>query len=393
MSGITIVSDNSSLEASLLDFYGQALAVRRVWSSQWRDPAESAMDACAADPELLIIGGDVEPADVRSILPEVDRRFPSVAVLVLTQTRNPDFIVEMLRLGARDVIEEQPASEAFRSSVDGLLALARERRNVHKSGEATLRRRVISVLSPKGGTGKTTVATNLAVGLARRVPNQVLLIDLDVQFGDCAPALGLTPEHSLTQALASSNYERSALKVFLSGHPSGLAVLSPPNDLAEADEIDIDVLKRTVGALAEEFPFVIIDTAAGIDSQAVSAMEFSTDFLLVSTTDVPSIRALSRQIEALDEIGFVSQRRTFVLNRANAKVGLSVADVEAAIGLKASFQIPSSRSIPISTNEGIPAIDRETGSLSRRFEDIAEHFAPKTERQSKSMFKSLRKVR
>lgn len=393
MSGITIVSENPALEASLLETYGQTLAVRRVWSSQWRDPAESAMDACAADPELLIIGGDVEPDDVRSILPEIDRRFPNVAVLVLTQTRNPEFIVEILRLGARDVIDEQPASPEFGSAIDGLLSLARERRSVHNAGTATPRRRVISVLSPKGGTGKTTVATNLAVGLARRAPNQVLLIDLDVQFGDCAPALGLTPEHSLTQALASSTYERSALKVFLTGHHSGLAVLSPPDDLAEADEIDIDELKRTVGALVEEFPFVIIDTAAGIDSQAVSAMEFSTDFLLVSTTDVPSIRALTRQIEALDHIGFVSQRRTFVLNRANAKVGLSVADVEAAIGLEASFQIPSSRSIPISTNEGVPAIDRETGSLARKFEELAEHFAPKAERQSKSLFKSLRKDR
>lgn len=393
MSGITVVSENPSLEATLLELYGQSIAVRRVWSSQWRDPAESAMDACAADPELLVIGGDIEPNDVRSLVPEVDRRFPSVAILVLTQNRDPEFIVEVLRLGARDVIEEQPASPAFRSSVDGLLALARERRSVHTTGATTPRRRVISVLSPKGGTGKTTVATNLAVGLARRVPNQVLLIDLDVQFGDCAPALGLAPEHSLTQALASSNYERSALKVFLSGHPSGLAVLSPSDDLAESDDIDPDVLKRTVGALVEEFPFVVIDTAAGIDSHAVSSMEFSTDFLLVSTTDVPSIRALGRQIEALDQIGFVSQRRTFVLNRANAKVGLSVADVEAAIGLEASFQIPSSRSIPISTNEGVPAIDRETGSLARRFDELADFFAPKADRPTKSLFKSLRKDR
>ena len=393
MSGITLVSENSSLERSLLTMFGGELAVRRVWSSQWRDPAETAMDACAADPELLVLGGDLQPEDVRSLVPEVDRHFPSTVILVLTQSRNADFIVDVLRLGARDVIDEEPASPEFREHIDGLLQLARQRRRARTGGTASPRRRVISILSPKGGTGKTTIATNLAVGLARRAPNQVLLIDLDVQFGDCAPALGLSPEHSMTQALASAAHERSALKVFLTGHPSGLAVLSPPDDLVEADDLDIDRMKLMIGALVEEFPFVIIDTAAGIDPVAITAMEFSTDFLLVSTTDVPSIRALRRQIEALDQIGFVAQRRTFLLNRANAKVGLSVSDVEAAVGMEATFEIPSSRTVPISTNEGTPLVERETGSLSRKFDEIAEYFAPAAERPSKSLFRSLRKDR
>ena len=389
MSGISIVSGNSSLEVSLIELYGRELAVRRVWSDQWRDPAESAMDACAADPDLLVIGGDVEKDDVRTLVPEVDRRFPNTTILVLTQTRDPDFIVEALRLGARDVVEESPTTEAFKADLDRALGIATQRRENRGQAQSSLRRRVITVLSPKGGTGKTTVSTNLALGLARRVPNQVLLVDLDVQFGDCAPALGLEPEHSLSHAIDAASHERSALKVFLTAHPSGLAVLPPPEDLVEADEINADQLKLTVGALTEEFPFVVIDTSAGIDARAVAAMEFSTDLLLVSTTDVPSIRALRKQLDALDQIGFISQRRTFVLNRSNAKVGLSVSDVEAAIGLQASFQIPSSRSIPVSTNEGIPIIEKDTAGLGRKFEEMADYYAPKSDAPSRSLFRNL----
>ncbi len=388
MSGITVVSTNPSLETSLLALYGKQTAVRRVWSDQWTDPTETAMDVCAADPEMVVIGSDVNWDDVRSLIPEIDVRYPGVATVTLVQTRDPALESELFRLGARDVIAETPVGEDLKRDLDRVFDRAIQRRQTAAVVSTGLRRRVISVLSPKGGTGKTTVATNVAVALARRLPNQVLLLDLDTQFGDCAPALSLQPEHSLADVIGSSAQERSALKVFLTTHPSSLAVLAPPDDLALAEEIGGDDLKRSLSVLVEEFPFVIIDTAAGINPEAISAMEASTDFLFVSTTDVPSIRALRRQIDALDRVGFVSQRRTFVLNRANAKVGLSVADVEAAIGMKAEFEIPSTRLVPVSTNEGIPLVERETGGVSRRFADIASYYAPEQGRNGRTLFRN-----
>ena len=393
MSGITVVSANPSLETSLITLCGKFSSVRRVWSDQWRDPVETSMDVCAADPELLVIGSDVAQAEVRSLVPEVDRRFPATAILVLVQTRDTDYALDLLRLGARDVVEESTAGDGFRTEIARVLDVARARRQSTTQSSPTLRRRVITIVSPKGGTGKTTVATNLAVGLARRLPNQVVLLDLDTQFGDCAAALGLRPQHSIIEALASLSHERSAMKIFLTSHPSGLAVLPPPDDLAASDGLEVDQLKGLVSALVEEFPFVVIDTAAGIDPACLAALEQSTDLLLVSTTDVPAIRALRRQLDALDQIGYVSQRRTFVLNRANAKVGLSVNDVEAAVGLKASFQIPSTRVVPVSTNEGSPVIERDNGNVAGRFEEIASYFAPRPEESSRSVFRALRKER
>ena len=392
MSGITVLSTNPSLEKTLVSLYGKSVAVRRVWSNQWRDPAEISMDACAADPELLVIGSDLSREAVKILIPEVDKRFPSTTILVLVQTSDVDFSMGVLRLGARDVIVESTATEEFRADIDRILDLARARRQRTADTASRLRRRVISILSPKGGTGKTTVAVNLAVGLARRLPNKVLLLDLDTQFGDCAAALGLQPEHSLIQAMASASYERSAMKVFLSSHTSGLALLPPPDDLVAVDSIDFDQLKRAIAALIEEFPFVVIDTASGIDSAAIAAMEFSTDLLFVSTTDVPSIRALRRQLEALDRIGFVSQRRTFLLNRANAKVGLSVGDVEAVVGMKTSFEIPSTRLIPVSTNEGNPIIEKG-GNVARKFEELADNYAPRQDGSPRPLLRRLRKER
>ena len=158
------------------------------------------------------------------------------------------------------------------------------------------------------------------------------------------------------------------------------------------DDIEQDAVKRTLAAFAEEFPFVIVDTASGIDRFALAAMEQSTDLLAVSTTDVPSIQALRRQLDVLDKVGYVSQRRTFVLNRANAKVGLSLAEIETAVGLKASFQIPSTRLIPVSTNESTPIIEHSGGgNVANRFDRIAEFFAPTPEDDERSSRRARRK--
>ncbi|MGF1596917.1 MAG: CpaE family protein [Acidimicrobiales bacterium] len=393
MSGITLVSGSPALETAIVGLYGQSLPVRRVWSPHWHDPAEAAMDCCAADPELLVVGSDVGRNGARVLVPEIDRRFPATSVVVLVRGDDPGLALDLLRFGARDVLHESMDARALRAELDRHLDTARARRHHAAQTAATPRRRVVTVLSPKGGSGKTTVATNVALALARHHPNKALLLDLDTQFGDCASALGLRPQHSIVEALRAVNHERSTLKVFLATHPTGLALLAPPDDLAAAEEIQTESLKPLIGALAEEFPFVVVDTASGVDSRSLAALEQSTDFLFVASTDVPSIRALRRLVDVLDQVGFVSPRRTFVLNRATAKVGLSIDDIETAVGLPVDFEIPSNRAIAVATNEGVPVSERDRGGLARRFELIAEHFAPRYDEPTRRGRRAQRKDR
>lgn len=393
MSGITLVSVNPALEASFVDLFGRTAAIRRIWSDRWRDPTDAALDVCAADPELLIIGSDLPQDKARMLVAEVDRRFPATTTVVLVAQPDHDYAIAMLRLGARDVMGEVPGDPAFRADIERLLDVSRSRRQGVLPSGSTIRRRVITVLSPKGGTGKTTMATNLAVGLARRHPNQVVLLDLDTQFGDCATGLALKPTHSLVDAIGALSHERSALKIFLTPHSSGLSLLAAPDDLASADDIESDGIKQLTAVLAEEFPFVVIDTAAGIDAACVAAMGIASDLLFVATPDVPAIRALRRQVDALDQIGMVSHRRTLVLNRSTARVGLSAADVEAAVGLQVEFDIPASKLIPVSTNEGVTVVERDSGNLARRFDEIVTHFSPKLDEGGRGLRLPLRKER
>ena len=375
MVGITFASQSEEMAQFLSSMLGHT-EVRRVWSNEWQDASEAVVELCAHDPELLLLGEDVHINAVRALVAEGDRHFPGTTIVVLVREEEVHLAMDLLRLGARDVVSTNQDEGSFRENIEQILDIARIRRNHVPTANTSKRNRVITVLSPKGGTGKTTLSVNLAVGLAVQNPNQVLLVDFDTHFGDAASALGLQPEHSLYHAIASTAMKRSALKAFLTPHSSGLSLLAAPDDLSLADSIDNDSLKTTMMALVDEFPYVIFDTAAGIDTACLAAMELSTDFLFVATTDVPAIRAVRRQVEALDRIGYTNQRRTFILNRANAKVGLSVSDVESAVGMAASFRIPSSRVIPVSINQGTPAVLESKGNVARTFEEIARFFEP-----------------
>ncbi len=393
MSGLTLVSNSPDLEATIADLLGREQTVRRVFAEIWRSSAEAASAICAANPLVVAIGPDLTDDDAIELMRAIDISRPEVGMVVLRVGLTPETMLRFLRHGAREVLDvnltgDDELSQAF----DRVFALAGQRISSLAAAPEKARR-IIAVLSPKGGTGKTTISTNLAVGLARAMPNQVLLIDLDMQFGDVASALGVTPEHSLKDALGAGNVDMTSLKVFLTRHDSGLALLTPPDSLADAEDLDPDVLKRTIASLAEEFPIIILDTAAGIDEHAVVALEFATDLLFVTTTDVPAIRAIAKQVEALNRLNMLDAKRTFVLNRSNAKVGLSQTDIEQTVGMMADFTIPSSRVIPLSTNQGVPHVaSGASDAPAKALRELVDAFTPEFAR-TKSARRFLRKGR
>jgi pilus assembly protein CpaE len=236
--------------------------------------------------------------------------------------------------------------------------------------------RVIVVVSPKGGSGKTAVSSNLAVALAQRHPGRVAAVDLDVQFGDLALALSLNPERNLAQLSRSTTVDATTVKVHMTPSPHHLFLLAGANDPVDAESISHEQVTMVLGLLTEGFDYVVVDTPAGLDELTLAALECATDILLVSSLDVTSIRSLRKASDTLDHIGVRAERR-LLLNRANSKVGLDPTDAELAMGMTIACSIPSSRDIPLAMNLGTPVVVSQPKSpVARQLQQLASIYSP-----------------
>jgi len=308
-------------------------------------------------PLVVAIGPSLSPDAALSLAGSIDRCHPEVVVVLLTEP-GPDLWERALRAGVRDVIAPDAALPDVRAGFESAFDAGLRRRACRPAPEPERTSRVITVVSPKGGSGKTAIATNLAVGLAKLAPGQVVLVDLDLQFGDVANAMRLTPDQTIADAArAAAAIDETTIKAYLTAHPAECFALCAPNSPAEAEEVSVDHASRLIELLSGLFPYVVVDTAAGLDEWTLAALEASTDMVLLASTDVASARSIRKALDAFDLLGLTTQRRHLVLNRADARVGLAAADIESAVGTKVTVSVPSSRSVPLSMNQGIPILE------------------------------------
>lgn len=324
---------------------------------------------------------DVDESLALEVSRLLDESRPEVSV-VLVRAPSPSLWADAARAGVRDILSPDSSPESLASSVRAAVERG-ERVRVARVAEAPASRlgKVVVILSPKGGSGKTMVATNLAVSLATSRTGDTVLVDLDCVFGDVASVLGLVPDHTAGQLAALESFDSTMLKVFLTRHdPSGLFVLAGSGSPEEGEALTEKTAVQIIEMLAEEFAYVVIDTAAGLDERALAAIDHATDCVLLASMDAASIRNLSKEIDALDRLGMTGARRHFILNRADTRVGLEVADVEAAVGMPVDAALPSSRLVPLAMNRGRAVVLEDPESLvARQVRSFATRFTPLTD--------------
>lgn len=329
-------------------------------------------------PEVLILGPDVPIDDALRLATVLDLQVPDLTVLLVSEP-DPELILQAMRAGVRDILSPSADPAQLRVLLErACQSLAsRHRKGQPQQGDSS-KGRVIGVFSPKGGVGKTTIATNLAVGLGKIAPMSVVLVDLDLQFGDVASGLYLNPEHTVTDAVsAAASQDALVLKAFLTVHPGSIYALCAPRSPVEADDITPEQVSRLVEQLAEQFQYVIVDTAPGLPEVGLAAMEKCTDAVWVTTMDVPSVRGLRSGLEILRRLDLLPETRHVVLNMADSKSGLTVQDVEATIGAPVDVSIPRSKAVTLSTNRGIPVLqDGRRDPAVKGLRKLVERFDP-----------------
>ena len=305
------------------------------------------------------------------LIDQAAKQRPSRPILVLTQSSPNGLVRRAFDAGADDVLALPEAAGSIRFAIQKAIA----RRSGSSTNSGIPVAPLICVLGPKGGTGKTLVSSNLAVALARR-DLRVVLVDLDLQFGDIGLALGLTPERTIYDlAKAGAPYDHDKLDRHLMRHDSGVKVLLGPTRPDHASAISVDFLRNVYASLRTMCDIVIVDTPPGFTPEVIATIDVSTSACVVGMLDSLSLKNMKLGLETLDLMGYSSDNVTLILNRADSRVGITHGDVSAIIGRNPDLLVPSDREIPRSVNEGVPIVaSRERSEAAKAFRDLADRY-------------------
>jgi pilus assembly protein CpaE len=222
--------------------------------------------------------------------------------------------------------------------------------------------RVVTVFSPKGGTGKTVTASNLGAALAKQ-GRKTLLLDLDLQFGDAAIVMGIEPEKTIYDlVVAPGELDIEKLAGYTTKHPCGLDILPAPLRPEDAELVTESKITRLLEVARECYDVIVVDTSPFFHGPMLATLDRTDELLVLCGLDVPTLKNVRLALQTLELLSFPSSRIRYVLNRANTKVGLSKREVEGALKVSVHVEVPSDRIVPVSVNRGTPAVISEPGS-------------------------------
>jgi pilus assembly protein CpaE len=254
---------------------------------------------------------------------------PDTAILFTGEAYDQDLLLQAMRAGASDIIKWPLDRAALGQALERIAAL-----QLRKQGGA-VQRRVITVFSNKGGSGVSTIATNLAVSLRRRTQREVALVDFDYQSGDVAFFLRIDPKRSLGDIVAAPRVESAIVQDTLTKHESGVYVLPQPEQLDRVEGITAEHVGPVLDILAKTFDIVVVDAPHVFNEVSLEIFDRTSTIILLAELSVPSIRAARRSLEIFDKLNFlaVPDRVRVVVNRYSDQGAVTIGQLEETLGL------------------------------------------------------------
>jgi pilus assembly protein CpaE len=339
--------------------------------------------ATGLDCDIVMIDLDPDPETALDLVENICARNSSITLMVYSRLSQPELLVRCMRAGAREFLVEPFSQDSL---AEALIRAAARRQELDRQKRLT--GQMLLFLATKGGAGVTTISSNFALTLAKESGKKVALVDLNLQLGDVALALGMKPKFSVRDALANSHrLDAEFVSTLLEVHSSGLSVLSAPDEYSPNHRVEDGGLEKLLYILQDQFAYLVVDAGSATAAGTLPIAELADAIYLVTQVDVPSLRNSHRVISHLQSAMPEGRRLEVVVNRYDGrKVEITQENIEKTLGAPVKWKVPNDYpAAHRAQNTGSPLASENT-SISRVLQQMAKAACGKQEESPKRRF-------
>ena len=298
----------------------------------------------------------------------ISKEVPSAQIVIVSVQSDNDYLRRAMLAGARDFLSKPPPVDEMVNTIRrlGHMSLQREQLLATQTPIGTLapvgggRRgpngKIITVYSPKGGVGCTTIAVNLAVALYSD-ETKVVVVDANTQFGDAGVFFNLQGKYSLVSLVERADeLEADFINSVVLPHQSGVKLILAPPTPEDAELITAPQVRKMLDGLRQHFAYVIVDTASVLRDLELSIFDISDRILLVATPDIPSLANAKKFFDLVEKLEYPPEKVVLVLNRVDRRGGITAQNVADTIKHQVKAQILADEKVLASINSGVPFI-------------------------------------
>jgi pilus assembly protein CpaE len=325
-----------------------------------------------AKPDVLLMDINMPDMDGIAATEIIRKNVPFTQIIILSIQNDPNYMRRAMLAGARDFLTKPPTIDELNSAIRRAGINAREERqklpqmstvqsarsgSAHTFGSGGAGGRVITVYSPKGGSGCTTLATNLAVCISNEETSGVV-VDANLQYGDVSVFLNEQGKFSILDLTPRADELDPEIinNVTIKHAQSGVRILAAPMKPEQSDSVTGEQFSKVVRYLREIYAFVIIDTASALTNITAAAIDNSDILILITTQDIPSIKNSRLFLDEIDALGFDRQRIIFIMNKFDKRIGITPEKVSENLKQEITSVLPFEERVIVSVNRGIPFI-------------------------------------
>ncbi len=340
-------------------------------------------------PDVILMDINMPDMDGIAATEAIRKKIPYVQVVILSVQNDSSYMRRAMLAGARDFLAKPPSTDELTKAIRQAGAVAKEEQAKVPSytgipgtsplttNQPTIARgKIIVVYSPKGGTGCTTVATNLSIAL-QSSETKTVLIDASLQFGDVAVFLNQQVKNDVLDLTSHADeLERELVEdVAITHGASGLHVLAAPLQPESASKVSAVEFTKVLQFLTQMYAFIVVDTSSYLNEVVLSSLEKADLIVLVTTQDLPSIKSANSFLNLADASDIKRDQILFVMNRFDKRITISAEKVGESLRQPVLINIPLDETGQLNNSiiKGIPLVqDKKANPVSKSIIALAD---------------------